>query len=357
MQIPIKLLINNVAYGILAPNVLVTTSGSVGYANSLLFTDPEVKAYDGNEVITLDDGLYEYLLEKFTEQAKIQKFRPDQRRNSHGQFAPEGVGGDNKIIAANAENSLAIATKDTPRDVDAETEIYKKYHSQIQDIYDQINPATGKPYMFYSALPEDLQNKVGNLEDARKAEMAALPYWQAANAWGAGRFSVKYNFESFDTPQEARTARAKWVLDDKKTLQRQRALRSGKPPSEEDLLIDNLVNNSKVLRDTEVFRGAILKPSIANKLVAGFSFTDKGFMAQDFTGGNEAKFYLSQRTAKLGKEGDVPVLMRGVLSAGSTGVDVGVGEMVLPRNTTVNVLSREIQPDGTVLVNVEYKTP
>lgn len=93
MQIPIKLLINNVAYGILAPNVLVTPSGSVGYANSLLFTDPEVKAYDGNEVITLDDGLYEYLLEKFTEQTPIQKFRPDQRRNSHGQFAPEGIGG------------------------------------------------------------------------------------------------------------------------------------------------------------------------------------------------------------------------------------------------------------------------
>lgn len=290
----------------------------------------------------------------------VLKYAVGQPRNARGQFASTdggGGGNDNKITPANAENSLTAAIADAPRDVDAETAIYKKYGDQIESIYDQINPETGKRYLAYGFLPENLKTQVDDLEDARKAEMNALPYWQARNAWESGRFSLQYKYESFATPEEARKARAKWVLDDKKTLQRQRALRAGKPPSEEDLLIDNLVNSSKVLRDTEVFRGAVLKPTIANKLVAGFSFTDKGFMAQDFVGGREAKMYLDSRTAKIGKEGDVPVMMRGVLRAGTTGVDVGVGEMVLPRNTTVNVLSRETQPDGTILVNVEYDTP
>lgn len=290
----------------------------------------------------------------------VLKYALGQPRNRLGQFASNdggGGGNDNKIMPANTENSLTAAIADAPRDVDVETAIYRKYGAQMESIYDQINPETGSPYLAYGFLPDDLKAQVDALEDGRKAEMDALPYWQARNAWESGRFSINYRYASFDTPEEARKARAKWVLDDKKTLQRQRALRAGKPPSEEDLQIDNLVNSSKVLRDTEVFRGAILKPTIANKLVAGFSFTDKGFMAQDFVGGREAKMYLDSRTAKIGKEGDVPVMMRGVLRAGTTGVDVGVGEMVLPRNTTVNVLSRETQPDGTILVNVEYDTP
>lgn len=97
MQIPVKLLINNTAYGFLAPNVLVTANGNAGYANSLLLTDPEIEAYDGNQIITLEDGLYEYLLSKFSQPELVQKFRADQRRNAMGQFAPEGVGGGDGV--------------------------------------------------------------------------------------------------------------------------------------------------------------------------------------------------------------------------------------------------------------------
>jgi hypothetical protein len=104
-----------------------------------------------------------------------------------------------------------------------------------------------------------------------------------------------------------------------------------------------------------VFRGAALSPNIADRLVEGYEYTDKGFLAQDFLGGKDATYYLGRRVEA--QPGTVPVMFRSVLPNGTKAVDVGVGELVMPRNTTVKVLSRSVKPDGTILLEVEYITP
>ena len=268
----------------------------------------------------------------------------DQSTHGHGKGLPEKL----DINVSSEEFHNYLAAKYDLKALNAERDRkYNEYMGERETLRQRIT--AGKSI---DQVTDEEWQPISDLEKKYKDWVNSQPHQVEINKWAENRFSLSVEGEK---PSEWNKARAAWVINDKDTLKRQRALRAGKEPTATDLEIDRMVNSGKVLRDTEVYRAAVLPPKMADKLNAGFSWVDKGFLATDLSSSNPL-FYVRHESTRGYNPTHPRVLMRGVLKAGSVGVNVGYGEIVLPRNTNVTVLNRDVALDGTILLDVEYDT-
>jgi hypothetical protein len=148
-------------------------------------------------------------------------------------------------------------------------------------------------------------------------------------------------------------ARDTYVVYDKATLSMNKSLRQGKPPTERVFKIDEMVAEGKAVSDTVVYRSAVLPEKLHVAFEEGFEYVDRGFQstAVNRTGSAGAEFY-AQARIDAGAKGDV-VIMTIKIPANATARDVGVGEIVLPRDTKMRVTRRTKTADGVIEVEME----
>ena len=145
-----------------------------------------------------------------------------------------------------------------------------------------------------------------------------------------------------------REAVDKYVIDNNDTTIKMNAgLRAGRSSSENSALCqmtDWTTSQTTVRQPVLVSRESVLPESMHSQLVEGTTFTDKGFQSTQL--GSDGSGYGAIRV-RDGAQGDIVTQVIQL----PVGQNVGMfqyGEIVLPRNTTVEVVRREVSEDGSV---------
>lgn len=139
----------------------------------------------------------------------------------------------------------------------------------------------------------------------------------------------------------------KYVVADTPTIKMNSGLRAGRESSEKSQLCqltDWTTSQLAIQQPIEVSRSTVLPAEIHEQLAVGSIFTDKGFQSTTFS--STGTFYAEARRSD-GAQGDI-VLNHIYLPEGQqVGVFQG-REIVLPRNTTMEVTDRHIDENGVI---------
>jgi len=142
----------------------------------------------------------------------------------------------------------------------------------------------------------------------------------------------------------------KFGHDDDALLNLNSALRQG-APHEDAAELDNWVSSQKTTRPISTYRGLVVPKEVHENWVPGSKFIDKGFA---FTSPYKpAASLYGQARQHLGAEGD-RVILQYDLPAGHPATNANFGEMVLPRETEMSVVSRKTGTNGTVHVVLRH---
>lgn len=154
-----------------------------------------------------------------------------------------------------------------------------------------------------------------------------------------------------------------YVVNDGATLKRNRALRAGRSPSPAVIKIDKMIAESTVKQNVMLYRMAVLSPDSIRKLRVGAVMRDRAFQSTGLAV-SDAMAYADVRLEQSNERGKKVVLFNMRVPKGSNAVDVGYGEVVLPRNTEMKIIGirrEKITHYGdiynTVIVDVEVTTP
>lgn len=137
---------------------------------------------------------------------------------------------------------------------------------------------------------------------------------------------------------------------DENTLVMNEALRLDKTPAENVAMIDEWTNSSEALADVRVYRGVILPAEVHERMQVGATFTDKGFQSTAINR-EQTAMYMKVRQAD-GAIGD-RVTLRIDVPKGQKVAHGGQGEIVLPRNLEMKVISRDITDKGSIVLAME----
>ena len=197
------------------------------------------------------------------------------------------------------------------------------------------------PYWRTDPKPEQ-EAKIGRVQALDRAEEDFRTGWIDRHLSTNGKPASRKDYD-------VRT-RNMYVGPDDKTLAMNRGLRSGRAPSAQVKQIEAMVATGRVEMDTNVYRGTVLPKAIHENLVVGATFTDLAFQSTDMDK-STATFYAEAR-AKNGATGDT-VMSRIRLKRGDTALEVGYGEVVLQRGTTMKITSRSVNDNGVILLDME----
>lgn len=251
-----------------------------------------------------------------------------------------GMGGGGQVSSDN--HAAAAASPNYP-----EKEL-RELREKSHEIYQKLRALDYNPF-------EDIQYSSPEIRELRLQERELDQQWNDLRSeWYNQHLTVNGKGTGTDpTIVSENPARDTYVVYDKATLAMNKSLRKGNPPSERVIKIDEMVAEGKAVSDTIVYRSAVLPEKMHSVFEEGFEYTDKAFMSTSVTrdGGAGAQFYADARVEN-GAKGDV-VMMSIKIPQGATARDVGIGEVVLPRNTTVRVTSRSKGPNNTVELGME----
>jgi hypothetical protein len=148
-------------------------------------------------------------------------------------------------------------------------------------------------------------------------------------------------------------ARDGYVVDDEKTLAMNRALRGGREPSQKAQMTDWAIKQVTVQQPTVVTRDALLTPQQHEALQVGSTYTDKAF--QSTVIGEGGSGYASIRQADY--PGTNVVINDITLPPGLNVGPFAYGEVVLPRNTTIEITDRQVRADGAIMLKSRVVLP
>jgi SPP1 gp7 family putative phage head morphogenesis protein len=150
---------------------------------------------------------------------------------------------------------------------------------------------------------------------------------------------------------EGNNTRDKYVVEDEKTLSMNRGLRGGRAATARAKAVDDMIAEHSVAQPTRVYRGALLDDSAVATFTPGSTFNDKGFQSADLERSG-AEFYANAR-AEQGIQGK-PVLFEVTITPETKAAYVGVGEVVIGRGASMEVLATR-EEDGFLVVEVVAK--
>lgn len=139
----------------------------------------------------------------------------------------------------------------------------------------------------------------------------------------------------------------KYVVADTPTIKMNSGLREGRASSENSQLCrltDWTTSQTTLQRSIEVSRATVLPPEIHEQLTVGSTFTDKGFQSTSF--GKPDTFYAEARQ-RDGAQGDI-VLTHIELPEGQQVGAFQTREVVLPRNTSMEITGRNVDENGVI---------
>jgi K+/H+ antiporter YhaU regulatory subunit KhtT len=124
-----------------------------------------------------------------------------------------------------------------------------------------------------------------------------------------------------------------------------------------------MIAESTVKQNVMLYRMAVLSPDSIRKLRVGAVMRDRAFQSTGLAV-SDAMAYADVRLEQSNERGKKVVLFNMRVPKGSNAVDVGYGEVVLPRNTEMKIIGirrEKITHYGdiynTVIVDVEVTTP
>lgn len=197
-----------------------------------------------------------------------------------------------------------------------------------------------------------LKRKQAALRKADSRRALDLPPEDADRWRQAGSIRTNASAERLDA-NEALRIRDKYVVNDDRTVARNRGLRSARPSAADKRWaaeVERLIRTQQVAQDAVVYRGAALTPEQIQNLIPGLRMVDKGIVsvADEI---NQAKFYVEERQRV--NFGTRRVMFEIRVPRGATAVDVNVGEFVFQRNTTMLIRKVTEAGDGSVHVVAE----
>lgn len=250
--------------------------------------------------------------------------------------------------------------------------------------------ATSKYAEFPSARWDSIWNRIEDMEmQIEKIEEAHNPHWNSFSdpVTKRGRalkkqqdklheeahklreqfYKLVFGVESADSEYRQNTpayeaARDLYVVNDDATLKRNRALRAGRSASPAVIKIDKMIAESTVKQNVMLYRMSVLSPDSIRKLRVGTIMRDRAFQSTGLEV-NDAMTYVDTRLEQSSERGKKVVLFNMRVPKGSHAVDVGYGEIVLPRNTEMKIIGvrRETihyeKTYNAVIVDVEVTTP
>jgi len=302
------------------------------------------------------------MLDRFTDNTFVEvedvvKFRPDQRRNRMGQFAPEGDGGgDSRPPANKFQESFNVADKKAREDYwaarDAYNSAYRAFNSDPanKNINFDDTPESKRLLAGINAANERYDGETSEFGKFRNEMFSAVDSEGNPIHDGAPRRRI-YAYEQ-GLPQrfdDAQWAQREWYVgNDDKTLAMNANLRAGKGDSRAGKMA-KLVESRTTKQPIETWRGVAMTPEQVKGLSVGLTFKDKGFQSTGWTK-DTADFYVKERI-KDGL-GSVPVIFRNYIPAGIHAIDI-MGEVVINRNSNVKITGITTEADGTVLVDAD----
>lgn len=226
----------------------------------------------------------------------------------------------------------------------------KKFEPQIREAAQPVEGDTRTYDYFMSSLP-NLAAVWSGIEDLGWHPMAKwypeelrkaidFPPIEAIDArtmdgWG-GESAISYD-----------DARDAYVVADVPLLRMNRGLRAGRKASAESKLCkmtDWAVQQLTARRPFFVSREAVLPESTHSQLREGTRYTDKGFQSTE-RGIGTTGYGTSRKRA--GAIGDL-VVNHIEIPKGAHVADFSYNEIVLPRNSTIEIVRRYVNPDGSI---------
>ena len=311
------------------------------------------------DTIEDDFGLTEEFWDRFyalvSAGKKIVKnnYDPDQPRDEHGRFGE-------KDGESGAEDSAKSA-------VDEQKAIEARLQARLKEIHQKFLDKYGPPTKDWDTRENYLAGITSRVDDGQ-VNPGALPkiileqeifgfsydgggifsrefspevgidraaYDEVMNATGTLPNGKEFNFDN---------ARDAYVVDDEKTLSMNRGLRNGRSPSQKALMTDWAISQTTTQQDIVVNRAMFLTDEQHADLQVGTQFTDKAFQSTQL--GMDSSLYAKTR------EGDFPgttlVSNNITVPAGMNVGNFGYGEVVLPRDTTLEVVARTVAENGTI---------
>ena len=277
----------------------------------------------------------------------IKKYSPDQPRDEHGRFGEgSGDGGEPRVAATMEELHAELLKKfGPPRELDGSVE------SWIADMLSRKNPdGTLAPGPLVTMMFEYQHFGFSMGIDILGEKTAAAlgvdkdKVKEVMNRMGELPNGKEFNFQ---------TARDKYVVDDDKTLAMNRALRGGRAPSQTALMTDWAISQVTVQATTQLTRDALLTSEQHEQLQVGTRYTDKGFQSTELgTGGS------GYGSLRLKDYPGTSLVINDITVP--PGVNVGpfyFGEVVLPRNTTLEITDRQVREDGAIMLKSRVVLP
>ena len=311
------------------------------------------------DTIEDDFGLTEEFWDRFyalvSAGKKIVKnnYDPDQPRDEHGRFGEkDGESGAEDSSKSAVEEQKAIDARLDAREREIHQALLDKYgpppkewdtrenyiagiSSRVDD--GQINPGALPGILLDQEIFGWSQDGGGifSPEFSPTVGIDRAAYDKVMSATGTLPNGKEFNFTD---------ARDAYVVDDEKTLSMNRGLRNGRDPSQKALMTDWAISQTTTQQDIVVNRSMFLTDEQHADLQVGTQFTDKGFQSTQL--GMDSSPY-----GKL-REGDFPgttlVSNNITVPAGMNVGNFGYGEVVLPRDTTLEVVARTVAENGTI---------
>lgn len=294
---------------------------------------PVIPGLEDDEPIDFED------YEDKTTRSVLSKFDENQPRDENGRFASsDGI----------SSNLHETATRFPEIDRQARQDLYEK----LRDM-DEKDPEYQTTLQEYYRAWGKSENSVeyDKNGDPIQIETVVVPSIEG-----------EFRRETFDTvdsegnptdpasrlngaDEEQWAIRNEYVVNDSQTLAMNRGLNSGRSSTKADR-IDKWVNASTLKTDLIAFRGAAMPQKVADELQAGSVINIGGYQSHDYSESG-ARMYLGIRMAD--NPDAVPVVFTNVITAGTHAADADIGEVVVQRGTTLEIVDRQMV-NGTLEV-------
>ena len=157
--------------------------------------------------------------------------------------------------------------------------------------------------------------------------------------------------ENYGLSQDDLKIRDRYVADDVQTIARNKNLRDGGEPTQEDLKLDYLIKQSSLKDDTVFYRGIALDPELVKEMSPGDSFYNRAFSSTALNK-EVALIYVNGRQPHTPDK--VKTVFRMLCPKGMNAIHVGGNEVILPRNTKMRIL-RKSEVDGITYFDVDVE--